>query len=60
MPMSKYDRYFGGKGGAAKAHAAMMKEYGSEKGEEVFYATMNAHKNKMGKRKHPLTGKRMG
>lgn len=46
MPHSKYDRYFGGKGGAAKAHAAMMKEYGEKKGESVFYATINARKGK--------------
>ena len=47
MPMSKYDTHFGGKGGAAKAHAAMVKEYGAEKADEVFYAKIN----KMKKRK---------
>ena len=42
MPMSRYNRTFGGKpGAAAKAHAAMVKEYGAEKGESVFYATVN-------------------
>jgi hypothetical protein len=41
MPLARYDRYYGGKGGAAKAHAAMVKEYGPEKGEQVFYATKN-------------------
>lgn len=46
MPLSKYDRYFGGRGGAAKAHAAMMAEYGKEKGEQVFYATMQKKKRK--------------
>jgi hypothetical protein len=46
MPLSKYDRYFGGKGGATKAHAAMAKEYGEKKGEEVFYATMNRNKGR--------------
>lgn len=46
MPLSKYDRQFGGKGGAAKAHAAMVKEYGPEKGQQVFYATMNKRKKR--------------
>jgi hypothetical protein len=42
MPLSKYDRYFGGKkGGATKAHAAMLEQYGSKKGEQVFYALKN-------------------
>lgn len=50
MPLSKYDRYFGGRGGATKAHAAMAEQYGEEKGEEVFYALKNKRK---GKRKGP-------
>ena len=55
MPLSKYDAMFGGKkGSAAEAHAAMMKEYGA-KGEQVFYATMNKHKNK----KKMLTGSKV-
>ena len=42
MPLSKYNKEFGGKkGSAAKAHAAMVKEYGKAKGERVFYATKN-------------------
>ena len=42
MPLSKYNTAFGGKpGAAAKAHAAMVKEYGEKKGEQVFYATKN-------------------
>ena len=42
MPLSKYNKEFGGKkGSAAKAHSAMLKEYGAEKGEHVFYATKN-------------------
>lgn len=41
MPLSRYDKHFGGKGGAEKAHAAMQEQYGKEKGEEVFYATLN-------------------
>ena len=37
----------GGRGGAAKAHAAMVKEYGAKKADEVFYGKVN----KMKKRK---------
>lgn len=41
------DAYFGGKPGAAKeAYDAMVKEYGKEKGESVFFATRNKHKGK--------------
>ena len=44
MPLSKYNKSFGGKkGSAGKAHAAMIKEYGKKKGEQVFYATKNKH-----------------
>lgn len=48
MPVSKYDKYFGKKGSAGKAKAAMAKHYGAEKGEKVFYATKNKKKS-MGK-----------
>ena len=42
MPLSKYNNAFGGKkGSASEAHAAMAKEYGAKKGEQVFYATKN-------------------
>lgn len=41
MPLS---RYFRGKG--EKVMAAMKKEYGDKKGEEVFYATANKKKPK--------------
>jgi hypothetical protein len=41
MPLSRYDRFYGGQGGAAKAHAAMTKQYGAKKGERIFYATKN-------------------
>lgn len=42
MPLSKYDKHFGGKKGAAKkAKKAMREHYGEEKGERVFYATKN-------------------
>lgn len=45
-PMSEYDQYFGGESGAAaKAKAAMIKQYGEKKGEEVFYATVNKKKS---------------
>jgi hypothetical protein len=45
VPLSKYDAQFGGKGGAAKAHAAMEKTYGKgKKAEQVFYATKNKRK----------------
>lgn len=47
MPLSKYNAQFGGKKGAAeKAHAAMVDEYGADKGEQVFYATKNKNKKK--------------
>ena len=47
MPLSKYNAQFGGKtGSAAKAHSAMVKEYGEKKGEKVFYATKNKRKGK--------------
>lgn len=53
MPLSRYNAQFGGKAGsAAKAHAAMVKEYGAAKGEQVFYATKNSRK------KTALTGRR--
>ena len=55
MPLSQYNAAFGGKAGsAAKAHAAMRKEYGAKKGERVFYAT----KNKRMKRGSLLGGHR--
>jgi len=45
VPISKYNKEFGGKpGAAAEAHAAMVKEYGAKKGEQVFYATKNKRK----------------
>lgn len=48
MPLSKYNAAFGGsKGSAEKAHAAMVKEYGAEKGASVFYATVNKNKARL-------------
>lgn len=41
MPISKH---FGGNG--AKVMANMMKEYGTAKGKQVFYATENKKKKK--------------
>jgi hypothetical protein len=44
VPLSKYDRFFGGKPGAAtEAHSAMVKQYGAKKGESIFYATKNSN-----------------
>lgn len=52
MPLSKYDRAFGGKpGAAAKAHAAMVQQHGTEKGESVFYATVNKKRRGLVKRR---------
>lgn len=52
MPLAKYNAKFGGeKGSAAKAHAAMVKEYGKDKGERVFYATVNKKPASLFKRK---------
>lgn len=51
MPVSKYDRFFGGKKGSArKAKRAMADTYGEEEGERVFYATKNKRKNEGGPR----------
>lgn len=41
MPLSKY---FEGKG--EKVMSNMKKEYGSEKGKKIFYATANKRKNR--------------
>ena len=46
MPLSKYNKQFGGKPGSAEeAHSAMIAEYGAKKGEQVFYATKNKRKS---------------
>lgn len=39
MPLSKYF-----KGSGEKVMSSMKKEYGEEKGKQVFYATANKHK----------------
>lgn len=42
MPLSNYNSAFGGQAGAAKkAHAAMVAQYGAEKADRVFYASVN-------------------
>jgi len=46
MPVSVYNKKFGGsEGSAAKAKRAMAEHYGSKKGEQVFYATVNKKKS---------------
>jgi hypothetical protein len=60
MPLS---RYFSGKG--EKVMASMSKQYGSEKGKRVFYATANKRKKgkkrraEMKKAMHRMGGGRM-
>lgn len=45
MPLSQYDKYFGGKPGSAdKAAAALRDEYGAEDGRKYFYAIVNKRK----------------
>jgi hypothetical protein len=52
MPLSRYNRSFGGKkGSAAKAHAAMVEHYCEKKGNEVFYASANKGKSTLSGRK---------
>lgn len=47
VPISKYNRYFGGKkGSAAETLAAMIRRYGEKKGRSIFYATVNQRKRK--------------
>lgn len=49
MPISKYNKFFGGKEDSAeKAKSAMSKEYGSKKGEQVFYALKNKRRKQRG------------
>lgn len=48
MPLSGYNRYFGGKpGSAAETLAAMIDRYGKKKGTSVFYAMVNERKRKL-------------
>lgn len=42
MPVSKYNKFYGGqKGSAAKALEAMRSRYGDAKGTSIFYAKAN-------------------
>lgn len=47
MPISAYDRYFGGD--AAKAMRELIKQYGAKKGRSVFYALANKRKKTRGR-----------
>ena len=44
MPLSKYDRHFGGD--ARKAYKKMKQRYGPEKGRQVFYASVNKRRGR--------------
>jgi hypothetical protein len=47
MPISRYNRYFGGDRGAAqKALENMKRTYGAKKGEAVFYGTVAKRERK--------------
>jgi hypothetical protein len=49
VPVSRYNKSFGGKrGSAAEALAAMRSQYGAKKGTSVFYATINKRKKRKG------------
>lgn len=52
MPLSRYNKAFGGKPGAArKAKAAMREQYGDDKGDRVFYASVAKKRPGLVKRK---------
>lgn len=41
MPLGRYDRYFGGRDGAAsRARAGMRSHYGPDEGERIFNALL--------------------
>ena len=46
MPIKKYNEYFGGD--AEKAYAALIKQYGEQKGKSVFYALIAKRKKAHG------------
>ena len=51
-PLKNYDRAFGGKPGSArKAMSAMREQYGAEKGERIFYSSVNKKRPGLLKRK---------
>lgn len=48
MPVSKYNRYFGNKRGAAQETLSeMISRYGQKEGTRIFYATKNKRKKKL-------------
>jgi hypothetical protein len=48
VPLSRYDRLYGGKpGGAAKAFAAMRGTYGERKGRQVFFSVAAQRKREV-------------
>ena len=53
MPLSKYDRHFGGRGSARKAKQSMERTYGKDKGSQVFYATVAKRERKAGLQPNP-------
>ena len=54
MPISRYDRFYGGKkGSASKALSSMRERYGEKRGTSIFYAMMNARKNESNDDKMP-------
>jgi hypothetical protein len=55
MPVSQYDRYYGGN--AEGALRNMVKRYGSKKGHEMFYAQVE-QKRKKGLAQGRVTGAR--
>lgn len=57
MPLERYDKFFGGKrGAAAETLAKMKKTYGPKEGQTVFDATVTKRKRKATTR--PRFGKR--
>jgi len=54
MPISKYDQFYGGTGGAQKAYDAMQSQYGAQKGKQVFYALKNKRAGKHRSRRRHL------
>ena len=47
MPVSRYDKYFGGqRGSAEKALKSMNRTYGPKGGEHVFYGTIAKREKK--------------
>jgi len=50
MPLSKYNKVFGGKKGSARsAYMGMVRTYGVQRGTNVFYATVRKWEKENGK-----------